>query len=83
MSERLQAGHIHAGERDAGDGPESERLQQTVAQRDAKTGQRAERARGEIDSSGGLAIRQAHQRDNGQHITRGYDPGEPAGLCVG
>ena len=35
--ERLQARHVHAGERDAGDGPESKRRQQTVAQRNAET----------------------------------------------
>jgi len=83
VRERLQARHVHAGERDAGRGPECKRRQQTVAQRNAETGQRAERARCEVDHPGGLAIGQAHQRHDGQHIARGHDSGEPAGLRVG
>src|SRR3954464_4667231 len=34
-------GFLHAGERDAGEGSESERRQESVAQRKAETGQRA------------------------------------------
>ena len=60
-----------------------ERREQTVAQRHAEAGQRAQGARGEIDLPGGPAIGQADQRDDGEHIAGRDDPGEPAGLRVG
>jgi peptide/nickel transport system substrate-binding protein len=69
MRKNAQAGHIHAGHGDAGQGPESERREQTVAQRDSKAGQRAKDARGEINLSSGPAIGQADQRDDGERIT--------------
>ena len=83
MRERPQAGHIHAGHGDAGQSAESERREQAVAQRHAEAGQRAKGARREIELPGGPAIGQADQRDDGEHIARRDNSGEPTGLRVG
>ena len=61
---------------------ESERREQAVAQPHAEAGQRAEDARGEIQSPGGPPVGQADERDDGEHIASGGDPREPAGLRV-
>ena len=57
--ERPQPGHIHAGHGDAGQTAETERREQTVAQRHSEAGQRAKDARSEIELPGGPAIGQA------------------------
>lgn len=83
MRESLQTGHVHAGHCDAGRGPKAERRKQTVAKCHAEIGQSVERARDEIDASGGLAIGQADERDDGEHISGRHHSGEPSGLCIG
>jgi hypothetical protein len=83
MRERPQSGHIHTGHSDAAQSAESERREQAVAQSHAEAGQRAQNARGEIDLPSGTAVRQADQRDDGEHIAGRGDAREPAGLRVG
>jgi hypothetical protein len=63
--------------------PEAKRREQTVAKRHAEIGQSTDRARDQIDASGGLAIGQADERDDGEHIPGRHHSGEPAGLRVG